>query len=151
MMATLVSEAILLNFVKGPRFEEAVDAQFKEFDEDGDGFLSQAELCRSLESLRLFDDLAGHEERLAASLSASAEHEVQKQNQQLQNVLFGLFDRDGDGAVGPSEFAAQMHEIMSAIARGLRGCPLQFLIDPGSVLACAVQQEAEEEEKELEL
>ncbi|MCO5594594.1 hypothetical protein L7F22_048627 [Adiantum nelumboides] len=140
-MATLVSESTLLSFVRGPRFEAAVEAQFAEFDVDGDNFLSRAELSCALESLRLFDDLTGYEERLAAWPTSSAQHE----RQQLLDVIFGMFDRDGDGVVRPGEFAARMREMVSAIATSLRGYPLQFLLDPGSILACAVQQEAEED------
>ena len=111
-------------------FNSCVDARFAALDADRDGRLSYAEMARELADLRV------REAHFGADAPAPAAELAQ-----LYGALFARFDRDGDGAVGPDEFRAEMREVMLAVASGLGALPVQMVVEDGGLLRRAVDRE----------
>jgi hypothetical protein len=111
-------------------FNSCVDARFAALDADRDGRLSYAEMAAELAALRV------REAHFGADAPAPAAEVAE-----LYGALFARFDRDGDGAVGPDEFRAEMRDLMLAVASGLGALPVQMVVEEGSLLRRAVDRE----------
>ncbi|CAL5063771.1 unnamed protein product [Urochloa decumbens] len=125
MSVEILDGRTVQSFVEDERdFNSCVDARFAALDADRDGRLSYAEMACELAALRVREAHFGADE-LA----------------ELYGALFARFDRDGDGAVGPDEFRAEMREVMLAVASGLGALPVQMVVEEGSLLRRAVDRE----------
>ena len=131
MSVEILDGRTVQSFVEDERaFNSCVDARFAALDADRDGRLSYAEMARELAALRV------REAHFGADAPAPAAELAQ-----LYGALFARFDRDGDGAVGPDEFRAEMREVLLAVANGLGFLPVQMVVEEGSFLKVAVDRE----------
>ncbi|KAL7158236.1 hypothetical protein ABFS83_02G129000 [Erythranthe nasuta] len=119
MGVVIIDGSTVRSFVEDEaQFKKSADEAFAALDLNSDGVLSRSELRRAFESLRLIETHFGVD-------VATPPEELTK----LYDSIFNQFDCDNSGTVDQKEFAAELKNILLAIADGLGSSPIQMALE----------------------
>lgn len=113
----MVNSSTVMEFIQDTEtFNSCIKECFEMLDVDGNGMLSQRELCDGF-------------------------HRVFSLEYNLYDAIFKRFDEDQNGVIDPMEFRSLVRELMLAMARGFGDLPVLVALEQDSLLMKAAQHE----------